>query len=470
MFARRARQLLPVVAVKRIAFVAIALAITTMPAHARLPRSFDMRPPGERTLFFQAVLHELGAHATVQFEDLETDPQSKVLIVLGPTSGLDGRALNRLIERGLSVLIASDQRFSDRLSEELGVRVIGGFRTGFRDDCYRQEFQDCPLLHGFQMPGFDPSRHPVAQLLPRDSQVATNKPSYLEWKNRPFNPIATIRTPGGGFELRLGNVKVDFPDQLLVGVTREYPTTHGRLLVLADHSLFIDMMMQPDNNNLEFAFGVVRWLTEDGKRTSVLMYDNGTLVRTFDVLLDRPPSPPFPSLESLLPLVSERLAAVERENVFNRIIQQSVAHPALMRGTALVFTLGLLAFAVFRFLNIRQRFDARPKAHTVRVAPEPRRRALIDDGNFSEAARELALGTFCDLGRSPAGNSAMPLCDVRGGWRERWSWRRRIGRLWAIANGKSGSVSEDGLCRLHWELLELRAAATAGVVQFATGS
>src|SRR5262249_13925433 len=160
--------------------------------------------------------------------------------------------------------------------------VVGGLRKGFREECYRGEFEDCPLLRGFQMSGFGPSRHPLAQLLPRDSQVATNKPSYLEWKNRPFNPIATILSPAGSFNLALGTLKVNYANQLLVGASREYPQTHGRLLVLADHSLFIDMMVQPDNNNLDFAFGVVRWLMEDGKRTTVLMYDNGSPVRIFD--------------------------------------------------------------------------------------------------------------------------------------------------------------------------------------------
>src|SRR5262245_61031160 len=170
--ARRARQLPLIVAAKRIAIAAIALSMTTMPAHARLPRSFDLRPPGERTLYFRAVLHELGAHATTQFVELERDPQSTVLIALGPTSGLDQRALSKLIEKGLSVLIASDERFSDRLAADLGVRVVGGFRTGFRRECYRGEFEECPLLRGFQMrdvgplQGLGPSRHPIAQLLP----------------------------------------------------------------------------------------------------------------------------------------------------------------------------------------------------------------------------------------------------------------------------------------------------------------
>ena len=55
----------------------------------------------------------------------------------------------------------------------------------------------------------------------------------------------------------------------------------GRLLVLADHSIFInDMMLQTDNDNIPFAFNVVRWLTDAGngqRRTDVLFYDDGQI-------------------------------------------------------------------------------------------------------------------------------------------------------------------------------------------------
>jgi hypothetical protein len=465
------KRFLSAVAAKRLAIMALALSTFTLPAHARLPTAFDTRPPGEQVRYFTAVLHELGARPVTQLEHLARDPQSKVLIVLGPDRSLENLGLNRLIAQGLSVLIASDQRFSDRLYEELGIRVTGEFRKGFREDCYRGEFEDCPLLHAFQFPGFNASRHPIAQLLSPDVQIASNRPSYLTWDNGPFNPIATIRTPGRSFNLSVGNrkgIEFPFPDQVLVGVAREYPDTRGRLLVLADHSLFIDMMMQPDNHNLDFTFGVIRWLMEDGKRTEVLLMDNGAIQRSFNVSLARLPMPPVPSLESLLPLVSRRIAELERENVFNKMIQRSIEHSTLMRGAAILFTLGLLGFGVFRFLNTRHRFDARPRLAADAVALwEHRRRPDIEVGNFAEAARELALGAFQELGRPVVPSSPAPACTIQGSWRERWSWRRRIGRLWSIAAGNSESVSASRLRGLHAELLELRAATSAGVVQFA---
>jgi hypothetical protein len=458
-------------AMKRLAIVTLALVALSMPAHARVPNSYDTRPEGEKIRYFTAVLHELGARPVPQFEDLARDPQSKVLVVVGPSRSLDNLGLDRLIAQGLSVMIASDRSFSDRLYDELGVRVVGQFAKGVREDCYRGEFEECPLLHAFQFPGRPPSRHPIAQLLSPEVQVTTNRPSSLQWKNRPFNPIATIRSHEGSFGLKLGNFESRFPNQLLVGAAREHPDTRGRLLVLADHSLFIDMMMQPDNHNLDFTFGVIRWLMEEGKRTEVLLLDNGAIQARFDVPLVRTPSPPLPSLESLIPLVSQKIAELERENVFNKMIQRSVEHPTLMRSAAILFTVLLLGFGVFRFLNARHRFDPRPRSPIGGAAQsdQPYRPATAV-GNYAEAARELALGAFQELAGPVAPNSQEPVYSIRGDPGERRSWRRRIARLWSIASKGSEPVSASRLREVHADLFQLRAAASAGVVQFPPAS
>jgi hypothetical protein len=189
--------------------------------------------------------------------------------------------------------------------------------------------------------------------------------------------------------------------------------------------------------------------------------ENGTIHSTFDVTLVRTPLPPIPPIESLLPIISRRVAALERENVVNRIIQRSVDHSTIMRFTMLALTVGLLAYAAFRFLNIRQRFDARPKKAATPVETE---------SNLNEAGRELALAAFLDLGQDAAAPSAVPVFAVRGGWGESRSWRKRIRYLWDVAAGSAPPISADELRHIHAELIELRSAAAAGVVQFPTAS
>jgi hypothetical protein len=230
-------------------------------------------------------------------------------------------------------------------------------------------------------------------------------------------------------------------------------------------------MMQPDNHNLDFTFGVIRWLMEDGTRTEVLLMDNGAIQRTFNVSLVRLPSTPLPSLESLIPLVSQKIAELERENVFNKMIRRSVEHPTLMRNAAILFTVVLLGLGVLCFLNARHRFDPRPRVPVGTVARrDQRNRPAAAVGDYAEAARELALGAFQELAGAVAPNSPAPAYAIRGDWVKRRSWQRRIGRLWSIASGGSESVSASRLRGLHAELLELRAATSAGVVQFTPAS
>jgi hypothetical protein len=305
--------------------------------------------------------------------------------------------------------------------------------------------------------------HPIFDSLPPNATIATNRPSVISdlGISSFLTPIAVIRSPDGSFNLDIAALKrIEFPNECLLGAARQ-SALGSRLLVLADHSIFIDMMMQPDNNNLEFAFGVARWLTDDGKRTGVLLMENGTIHSTFDVTLVRTPLPPIPPIESLLPIISRRVAALERENVVNRIIQRSVDHSTIMRFTMLALTVGLLAYAAFRFLNIRQRFDARPKKAATPVETE---------SNLNEAGRELALAAFLDLGQDAAAPSAVPVFAVRGGWGESRSWRKRIRYLWDVAAGSAPPISADELRHIHAELIELRSAAAAGVVQFPTAS
>jgi hypothetical protein len=98
--------------------------------------------------------------------------------------------------------------------------------------------------------------------------------------------------------------------------------------------------------------------------------------------------------------------------------------------------------------------------------PDQRNRPAATVGNFAEAARELALSAFQELAGSVTANSPPPAYAIRGERGERRSWQRRIGRLWSFASGDSESVSASRLRGLHVELLELRAATSAGVVQF----
>jgi hypothetical protein len=444
-----------------VAAVALSIANTAM---AQPPRAVPSNT-GDQIQFFRAVLHQLGARPVTQFEELENDPKSKLLIVLGSTeeleSAMPGDRLRQFLAAGGSVMIATDRATSDHLFRQVGAQIGGQLVTGYPSESYRGMLTECPIVRRFRPPG--PAgreiRHPIFDALPPNAQVATNRPSVIGKMNG-LTPVATIRSPGGGFTFTIGTFEAKFPNEFLVGACRQTALS-SRLLVLADHSIFIDMMMQPDNHNLEFTFGVARWLMDDSKRTDVLLMENGKIHDSFDVTLTRMPTPPLPPIEALLPLISQRVAALERENVINRVIQQSVEHSTIMRLTLLGVTFGFMAYGAFRFLNIRQRLDARPKKAE---------RSISEEIHLGETARELALATFLDLGQDARTPGAVPVFMVRAGWREGRSWRKQIRRLWDIAVRSDQPISAAELRRVHADLLELRAAATAGVVQFPTAS
>src|SRR5581483_8121704 len=76
-------------------------------------------------------------------------------------------------------------------------------------------------------------------------RVATNRPGYLVLGNRPPGLMPMARFPG---------------DRDLLFAAGRICGDDGRILVLADHSVFInEMMMQRDNDNVYFAYNCIEW-------------------------------------------------------------------------------------------------------------------------------------------------------------------------------------------------------------------
>src|SRR5262249_36933333 len=96
------------------------------------------------------------------------------------------------------------------------------------------------------------------------------------------------------------------------------PLGDGRLLGIADHSLFINnMILQPDTGNIDFAYRCAEWLLQrpdGGRRGQILYVEDGQVRTDFEIPLKSLPPPPLPSPEALLPLVNETLIGLEKEN------------------------------------------------------------------------------------------------------------------------------------------------------------
>jgi hypothetical protein len=292
-------------------------------------------------------------------------------------------------------------------------------------------------------------------------------------------PFATQRRPGHEVPQALRRLRfLPLHDQSLLGVMGSPLTwTKGRLLVLADHSIFInDMMLAGDNDNIQFAVNVVNWLADTGdgrRRTQCVFLDDGKYEPDFNVSLEYP-TPPIWPVEALVPMANEAIAAVERDNFFNNLLLELTGGPGLiLRTIAFVLTFALLMYGLYRFLQSRYRPESRLPANTAGIAndgltaAERRHQAVLARGNLAEAARELAVQAFLSVGLTPAADVPPPAV-VGAGWFGGRRWSRQVGSLWNLAiRGPGHRVSPSALQRLDNSVRELLAAVAAGRVRLA---
>jgi hypothetical protein len=451
-------------------FAVLIIVIATGPAVGQT----QIHPRGEGTDFFRAVLNSVRANPLSGHEALRVKPTAKVLIVFGDTSQLDllidAGDFQRFIRAGGSVLIATDRPTSAAFDAVTGIRVSGEFVEAEAANSYRTEFVECPIV----VDHFGKAaRHPIFAPLHNPSTVATNRPSFISHNSGGTRslgailPIAWLPVEGTyNIAGRTGK------SPLVLAVANTFPTNH--LLVIADHSIFInDMMWQGDNDNITFAFSVVRWLTDNGQRTEVLFIDDGTVQTDFNVSLSFPP----PQLPPLVPLADEIVVGLERENAFNKTLLEMAGGPGpILRTIAFLLTLALVFFGLYRFLQGRHRQESRVPRLPGRLAlsaavpaVERRHQAVIAQGNLAEAARELAHQAFAAIGLTPTAEAPPPAVSVVGGWPFRARrWRREVSDLWTLAaRGPVRRISPNALRRLDITLHNLLAAVAAGKVRLA---
>jgi hypothetical protein len=438
-----------------------------------VPPAAAAQPFGEGTHAFRAVLNQAGIKPLRTFDELNSDPKHTILIVLGDTQQFDremsGGRPQAFLRAGGAVLIASDHRTDPALERELRIRVEGRLLKGPIERCFRREFDDCPFVtypESGTIRAFvgAATRNALFQGLER---IATNRPSYLQPHVIPGLPILAY-LPAGCWFVQQGE-RAWYPEPLPFAAAGSIANGEGRLLLLADHSIFInDMMLQPDNDNIPFAANVARWLADPAgaNRTAALFVEDGQIRTDFDVSLDFT-EPPLPPIEALVPLADQALLALEREDFFNKALLRAVGRDRLLRTMLLVVTLGLLAYGLYAVTRSRFRTDPQvprnstaPAHAATPLALERRQAAQLRAGDLAEAAHELARQTLADLGASPH-------VTVTGSWWRRRAWGRRLRDLERVAaEGPWWRVTPRRLVRLAAELDELRQAVAAGTVRF----
>jgi hypothetical protein len=447
----------------------------------------------EGTHVFRRILYDHHLEPLKDFASLDDDPASTILIVLGNLDQITRvpGGLKSFVERGGAVLLASDRSLKEKKAAD-ALRAVAG--VSISDDTvvclngnviYRGRLY-CPFI--FQPGNARPSllTPPSA---PAQYRVATNVPSFLFRRRRAPGTVRILAylPQHCRFDTDLNQAPAeDWPPFMAGG-----EVGRGRVLVMADHSIFInEMMLETDNNNVEFTINCVRWLRGDeglatGPRKHVLLVEDGKVHADLFVPLKSAVIGPEEALRllyanrnELLVKAEETAVNLERQDYFNEQLQRLLHWGNLTpdRVALLVVffaTLLLILYGVYR-LGIRARFKhpteapllTRAVATTLPGVPlvDQRAQAVIRMGNLNEPAARL-VGRWFESHGLPIDPSAPaePPIEVTGGWWRRRQRRRHLGRLWRLAQGRSTErVEPAGLWRLQRELDRLDAGRARG--------
>jgi hypothetical protein len=498
----------------------------------------DSKPYDQRTDAFRRLLFELRFQPLTRFPDLQADPSKSLFILLGEPGCLSFflKGLRSFVEQGGAVLIATDMKTQGLAGENLS-RLAGVIVTGetlvvrqnnikdlSRPDLYKDS-EYCPFVEPLAdskvlgavaaLVGADAKpdlfhRNPYPDQPPL--QVASNAPSYLK--------LSGWLLPRGIHRLaRLPHIcqYEKFDPDLPLFVDEDGPlfavggtVGNGRVLVLADHSIFINRMILPDDNgNMEFAANCLHWLRGGatpmqglralnasthaergneinalqqlaGQRNNVLLWDDGVIRTNFEVPLKKMPAPPMPASEpAIVAAIDKTIARLEENDSFNRALLDWIddlpgGRERVVRTAVYLLTLAARLFMSYRFLwRTRHRPElAVPLLSKTLRQHEPkaplldqRRRELLRSGNVWEMGHRLAREYFESAGVTLRDAAPPRVVLARGSRWQHWRVNRRVARLWRLARGNAPKpLSPAALQHRLREIEELKTALANGTI------
>lgn len=394
----------------------------------------DMTTLARDTHIFRRLFHNRGCTPTVDFRELENNPRETVLVILGDMTILRSIEITEWVRQGGSLLLATDRGLIQDHPLGFGLRLYGG------PACYVRLAEGPGTYRGLETPFVVPTHDGPALFnagLDTLNRVATNRSGYLVERN-PHLPVIARFPPSAMVTRRYGN-------SLELAFAMAGELGPGRALVMADHSVFINAMLwQTDNQNLDFAFNCVDWLTEKGRRKHVFFNDEGIPQESFDIPLKEIPVPPLPPPEALVGAFNQVMAGLERENRFNELIYHlsngtiSKERAAALAIISLSFMMGLLGLQRLSAAKHRREHGTVPLTASVanlelgRPIHELRSEALSERGNYWEAAHELAIDIFEPLLATHAPGGRLQVASAGSFWQNR-RWRRQVQDLWRLA-------------------------------------
>ncbi len=401
-------------------------------------------------------------------------PKRSVLIVYGKLpqvslerleSALDSvGGLRGFVMGGGALLVVSDEPMRPDLSD-FGIWVNG---TLLRNDWDFYNYDHNPAMP-VVLPEPDERTADVPvfhHLLP---PLVTSRPSYLDYAHPPgkddaLKPLAFL--PPGTRSDRDPNVVPEKPLFAVGGRLRE-----GRVLFLADHSMFINcVIMQEDNSNFELARNCLEWIVDsDGdKRDQLLYLQDGIVTTDLNVPLEPGLELDEHALDQLIGGLNLLIAEQEKEDSLNSLLQR-VPRSTWITIFIIAGSVLLLLFMIVRLGGLR--FRAEPGSALFPLAAiryGPSRAPLRDrtaevhrEGNFRDATRGMVqqffsgvLGDLAHVGRRHAGP---PQVRPRGLPGQEVHLNASLREFWTLAYGPiPRSISSSHFQHVLSRLRDLR--------------
>jgi hypothetical protein len=459
----------------RLALAALVALGYFSPTTCAQPLEKQLEPPRfeYQTHVFRRLLFDRDFEPITDFEKFRNltaeEKKETIIVILGDTTPLERLprgALNliQFVQQGGAVLLAADKPLREDVKNE--IQALTGYKVQNHQlvctnlkHCYQEKYSFCPLLETAAIASPNLLRNPAGG---QNLKVATNLPSQLvpaplaapQHKSR---LVAWL--PAQCIEAQSSDILQINWRALPFGVAAELDGG-GQVLFLADHSIFINQMMMPkDNNNVEFTDNCMQWLSGDGRRKKVLFLEEGFIQPSFKVEIREQSSfmPPatiaerqlLEKLDENIKYADPKLQEAENADWFNRVIHSFMAHgdhegspwPAIGFILVVLTLFGVVAgFLGLIFHGFQQQQPVGPSLARLveQQAPdgslmEQRNQGMVQVRNLWEVGRQLAKEAFEAAGIAAKIGDSLPQLTVRGGWIEQRKMRREVTRLWNLA-------------------------------------
>jgi hypothetical protein len=480
---------------------------------AALPAQDDSFRTGTHVL--RRLLHERKFKALTEWKDAVEDPERTLLILLGKPVDAQKQwswrvpgGLRAFVDNGGAVLLASDQDAGS--NGEVGA-VFGYYPMSERVSAWRPGTDgEGAIPNKFIYRGMQSGLReciivePTTEKDPplfRDNKlgVVTNKPGVL-WPFGEHVPDVRVlaQFPRGCWYTsppRPGSrwpvISHDTEKSRPFAVSRE--VGRSRLLMLADHSVFINEMVlqetnrQPDNGNLDFTYEAIEWL-RDNRRDRVLIIEDGEIQSQLDAPLSVDPNALRRLLRAATPSMNDFILDVQEkhkqehhldETLIEGVNQVTGRFP--FRGNRAqnyylvliaLAVIGLVLFGLTRLVrathrgNLTQAFTAFGAGeHSAESPLTMRESSALAREDLREYAREAVREWFIAIPGCPADPRGVksPRIDSHGGWWARSRLRNEVRALWRLANGRPvPRMSQKQFSKMLARLEVLRRELDAG--------